>query len=102
MDKVSLRIYPPLAERTGLWRGWGSLALEAEIREGERVGPFLHRLADKYGEGFREALFDAETGQIHHHIVVLVNGRPLRSLQGLETGLKDGDEVVFLPAYAGG
>ncbi len=43
-----------------------------------------------------------EDGQIKHHINVFVNGQEIRSLQGEETVLRDGDEVAFIPAMAGG
>jgi MoaD family protein len=102
MAKVSLRIYAPLAQQSGVSGGAGSLTLEEEIGEGEHVRSLLDRLADRYGERFREALFHAETGQIRLHLVVLVNGQSLASRQGVETELRDGDEVVLLPAYAGG
>jgi len=102
MAKVSLRIYAPLAQQSGVAGRAGSFSQEEEIREGESVGCLLHRLTDRYGEGFREALFHGETGQIRQYIVVLVNGRSLASMEGMETALRDGDEVVFVPAYGGG
>ena len=40
-----------------------------------------------------------EQGEIHHHINVFVNNE---SIDGLETRLKDGDEVAIIPALAGG
>jgi MoaD family protein len=102
MAKVSLRIYAPLAQQSGAPGRAGSLTLEEEVGEGEQVGSLLDRLADRYGERFREALFHAETGQIRQHLVVLVNGQSLASGQGLETELEDGDQVVLVAAYAGG
>ena len=40
-----------------------------------------------------------EQGDIHHHINVFVNNE---SIDGLDTHLKDGDEVAIIPALAGG
>jgi molybdopterin synthase sulfur carrier subunit len=40
-----------------------------------------------------------EQGEIHHHINVFVNNE---SIDGLDTRLKDGDEVAIIPALAGG
>ncbi len=34
--------------------------------------------------------------------LILVNGREISVLSGLETALKDGDEVVFVPVVHGG
>ncbi len=36
------------------------------------------------------------------HINVYVNGDNIKYLQGLETFLREGDEVNFIPALAGG
>jgi len=102
MAKVSVRIYAPLAQQSGVSGGACSLALEEEVGEGEQVRSLLDRMADRYGERFREALFHAETGQIRQYILVLVNGQNLASGQGVETELRDGDKVVLAPAYAGG
>ena len=40
-----------------------------------------------------------EQGEIHHHINIFVNNE---SIDGLDTRLKDGDEVAIIPALAGG
>ena len=51
--------------------------------------------------GLKEQLCQGD-GRIKHHINVFVNGQEIRSLQGQETSLHDGDEVAFIPAMAGG
>ncbi len=43
-----------------------------------------------------------EAGLIHDHVNVYVNNEGIESLQGLQTSLKDGDEVSIIPALAGG
>ena len=43
-----------------------------------------------------------EAGEIHHHVNLYVNSEAIESLQGLQTSLKDGDEVSIIPALAGG
>ena len=55
-------------------------------------------LVARYGDGFKEMLFGSETGEISRGILVLVNNR----LFPLDTKLKDGDEVAFMMALAGG
>jgi molybdopterin synthase sulfur carrier subunit len=39
---------------------------------------------------------------VHHHVNIYVNNEAIEALQGLETTLKDGDEVSIIPALAGG
>lgn len=42
-----------------------------------------------------------DQGELHRYVDIYVNGDNMRSLQGLATPLKDGDEVNILPAFAG-
>ena len=56
-----------------------------------------------------EAHYDAfkglvrnEAGLVHDHVNIYVNNEGIEALQGLETALKDGDEVSIIPALAGG
>ena len=49
-----------------------------------------------------KGLVRSETGEIHHHVNIYVNNEGIESLQGLQTPLKDGDEVSIIPALAGG
>jgi molybdopterin synthase sulfur carrier subunit len=43
-----------------------------------------------------------ETGQVHHHVNLYVNGEEIGGLQGPATPLRNGDEVSIIPALAGG
>jgi sulfur-carrier protein len=43
-----------------------------------------------------------DSGEVHHHVNIYVNNEGIESLQGLQTPLKDGDEVSIIPALAGG
>ena len=60
----------------------------------------LATLAGRYGTPFRRAVFsDAE---LNDEIIILVNGRNVRYLQGLDTPLEVDDEVSIFPMVAGG
>lgn len=56
---------------------------------------------DQLYPGIRERICDSD-GRIRRFVSVFVNGKDIRSLQGIETPLKDGDEVGIIPAMAGG
>ena len=43
-----------------------------------------------------------ESGEIHQHVNIYVNSEAIDALSGLDTPLKDGDEVTIIPALAGG
>jgi molybdopterin synthase sulfur carrier subunit len=50
----------------------------------------------------KQALIDPELGEPRTNVLILVNGKEISVLQGLETVIKDGDEVVFVPVLHGG
>jgi len=51
--------------------------------------------------GVRERLLD-ETGNLRGSVLVFVNHEDIRFLEHQRTPLKPGDEVTFIPAFAGG
>jgi len=51
--------------------------------------------------GLREKLFD-ETGEKKKTVNVYLNKNDIRYLEGLETVVSDGDEVIILPPASGG
>ena len=51
--------------------------------------------------GLRDRLVE-ENGELRRFINIYVNQEDIRFLQGEKTSLKDGDEVVIVPAIAGG
>jgi molybdopterin synthase sulfur carrier subunit len=56
---------------------------------------------DRQFPGLRERLCD-ESGDLRRFINVYVNQEDVRFLQGLQSSLKEGDEVSIVPAIAGG
>lgn len=48
------------------------------------------------------ALIDPELGDPRTNTIMLVNGKDISVLKGMETMLKDGDELVFVPVVHGG
>jgi sulfur-carrier protein len=64
------------------------------------VKTLLNRLEEQFG-GLR-GLVRNERGEVHHHVNIYVNSEAIDALQGLETALRDGDEVSIIPALAGG
>jgi molybdopterin synthase sulfur carrier subunit len=51
--------------------------------------------------GMKDRLMD-ESGQLRRFVNVYINGEDVRFSDGLETGVKDNDEVSIVPAVAGG
>lgn len=74
---------------------------EAEVSvDGESVAQALTELEARFPQ-VRPRLRDDE-GALRRFVNLYVNGEDVRFLQGLETGLKTGDEVAIIPAVAGG
>ena len=65
--------------------------------------PDVKALLDELEEHFGglKGLVRNERGEIHHHVNIYVNNEGIDALQGLETALRDGDEVSIIPALAG-
>jgi molybdopterin converting factor small subunit len=89
---ILVHIPPPLRERCG---NRSELTLPAgTVREAlarlERSHPELHR-----------GLCD-ETGALRRHIGVFVQSDHIRDRKGLDTALRPGEALTFLPAVSGG
>ncbi len=50
----------------------------------------------------RRNLLDEQLDEPKPNALILVNGREISVLNGLETKVKDGDEIVFVPVVHGG
>lgn len=67
---------------------------------GTTVGEALDALLAQYPD-LREQLFGGD-GSLNRFVNVYVNGRDVRYEQELATPVGEGDEVILLPAMAGG
>jgi len=67
---------------------------------GATVGEVLRSLTAEHPD--TEAQLFAEDGDLNRYVNVYLNDEDVRVLDGLDTGVGDGDTVVILPAMAGG
>jgi molybdopterin synthase sulfur carrier subunit len=67
---------------------------------GSTVGEALESLLEQF-PGLREQIF-TEDGLLNRFVNVYVNGRDVRYEQELATPVGESDEVILLPAMAGG
>ncbi len=65
-----------------------------------KVNGMITELESKY-PGIKERLVD-NTGELHRFVNIYVNGEDVRFISGLDTAIKEGDEVSIVPAVAGG
>ncbi|MEM4577109.1 MAG: ubiquitin-like small modifier protein 1 [Candidatus Nezhaarchaeales archaeon] len=74
--------------------------VEVEIKEGMTIMDLIKKLSERLPQKFRDFVFEGH--EISKNIIILVNGKGISELYGLETKLKSGDEVALLPPVSGG
>jgi adenylyltransferase/sulfurtransferase len=73
----------------------------SEIKlDGKTVREVIQALADEYPDT-KKAIFD-ENGTPRAFVNVFVNENNIKNLNGYDTEVKDGDELMLIPAIAGG
>jgi len=60
----------------------------------------LSDLCEKYGGKFRDKVFDGEN--LSGEIIILINGRHVTHYDGINSRLKEEDEISIFPVVAGG
>jgi molybdopterin synthase sulfur carrier subunit len=80
----------------------GTRRLTVELTDHASVRDLLSLMKARWGKELAGNLFEAGTGRLIPHVRVMVNGRQIEFLKGLDTPLSDGDEVLILPLVAGG
>ncbi|MEM2557603.1 MAG: MoaD/ThiS family protein [Candidatus Bathyarchaeia archaeon] len=77
--------------------------LTVDLEEGSKLSDLIQEIS-RIMNGFKERLeaISKRQGIIDPGLVILLNGCNINLLDGLNTRLKDGDVVVFLPPAAGG
>lgn len=68
----------------------------------ETIKELLHHLSEKYGEKFRNKALKNDGKELGDEIIILVNGRHVAHLGGIDTKLKPNDIVQIFPVVAGG
>ena len=88
---ATVRIPTPLRKYTG--------GIDAVACEGSTIGQLLDSL-EKQHAGIGAMLVD-ENG-VRRFVNIFVGDEDIRFMDGLDTAVKDGDEVSIIPAIAGG
>lgn len=80
--------------------GTGNVSLKLEKPAALRE--VIRRLTESFPRNFKRALIDQELDDPRPNALILVNGREISVLEGLETEIKDGDSIVLVPVTHGG
>ncbi len=101
MIKIHLEVQPTMAESLGMEAKTEVVISEQESNGNRSVKDLLNQISAKY-QHFGNLVFDTNAQKLTGKALLFVNGRSLEPAKGLETKLKDGDMVTFVPLIEGG
>jgi len=82
-------------------KAYGNSQTLIKIRKNEKLEAVIKKVY-KASPNLKHVLIDPELDTPLSNAVILVNGKEISLLNGLETKLKDKDEIVFIPVIHGG
>lgn len=86
----------------GLKRIIGQKMTEIELPKGSTVESLLSYMKERWGTALSSRLFDPDSGAILPYVRIMINGQTISHLNGTETLLNEGDEILILPPASGG
>ena len=75
---------------------------QVELKDDASISDLLYLLAEKHGEPFRTSVYEPKKPDLKPYYILSVNGLLTNQLDDMETKLKDGDRLVFMPVVSGG
>jgi len=79
----------------------GSEVVEIEVNEPETVGGLFDELVRRYGQPFKEKIWDPNTGQISPFLIRL-NDSIISSTLDIDHKIHNGDELAIIFPIGGG
>jgi MoaD family protein len=79
----------------------GSDVVEVEVDKPKTVGGVFDVLLRKYGEPFKEMIWDPNTGEMTPFLIRL-NDEMIRSTSDMGREIKDGDKIALIFPLGGG
>lgn len=90
---VTVKFFGPLAQ----WAGRKTFSAQ-----GTTVREVLVALEMRLGKSVLNHLINKDTGKIKSHYHLLLNGRDIESLKGINEPVKNGDIITCVPPIGGG
>ena len=75
--------------------------LNLPIKENVNIRTILEQLTVKFGSKFEEMIFKSSK-DLSKYVIITINGKDIRTLDGLSTKIQLNDDISFIPAIAGG
>lgn len=80
----------------------GGSKIAVEAPEGSTVRDVLAALVERGGEPLEKKLINPADGAPYPYLRLVLNGRDIAFLEGLETAVRDGDTLLIFPPATGG
>ncbi len=80
----------------------GKREVQISVPEQSTLQELLLKMVDSWGEELASRLFKPNRSTPLPHIRLMVNGQDIGFLNGTETVLEEGDEILILPPVGGG
>ncbi len=80
----------------------GKGKVDIPVPEGSTVEECLNAMVDTWGNKLASELFNQSGSSLQPYFRLMVNGKDIAFLSGMETVLQEGDEILILPPVGGG
>jgi molybdopterin converting factor small subunit len=75
---------------------------EFELEEDASLSYLLNKIAGIYGKPFKKEVFEPGLKDVKMGFVITVNGVLMGQLQGVDTRLNNGDNIILMSLMSGG
>jgi molybdopterin converting factor small subunit len=75
---------------------------EFELEEDASLSELLNQIAGIYGKAFKKEVYEHGLKDVKMGFVVTVNGILMGQLQGVDTQLNNGDNIILMSLMSGG
>jgi molybdopterin converting factor small subunit len=80
----------------------GQREIEVSLPQGSTLETLLSWMVDTWGDKIASYLFHPAGASRHPHVRLMINGQDIGFLDGMDTVLQDGDEVIMIALVGGG
>jgi len=80
---------------------FGTEELTYTANDNSAIEDILEMLSKEFGNNFERVIHNS-SGKSNRYVIIALNGEDIRFLESIQTPVHDGDEIIFLPAIAGG
>ena len=73
-----------------------------ELKEGASLADLLNEISNVYGKAFQKEVYEPGLKDVKMGFVITVNGVLMGQLQGVDTRLNTGDNIILMSLMSGG